>query len=66
MFTITKRGMLAHQICYVVTILGGPTNTLRTLRAAQKWGEKMDREMCKDCYKTPCECLASDASCDPE
>lgn len=43
--TITKLGILAHQICYEVKWVDGTvtwTKTFKTLRAAKAWAAKMD------------------------
>lgn len=41
--TITKLGLLAHQICYSVKTPSGPSNTFKTLRAADKWISLQER-----------------------
>ena len=35
--TIEKRGVLAHQVCYLVRLPSGVTNSFKTLRQAEKW-----------------------------
>lgn len=39
--TITRLGILRHQICYSVKLENGPSNCLKTLAAARKWAIKM-------------------------
>lgn len=45
MATIEKRGILRHQICYLVRLSDGSTNVIKTLPAARKWAEKKEAEI---------------------
>jgi len=45
MATIEKRGILRHQICYLVKLSDGGTNVLKTLPAARKWAAKKEAEI---------------------